>query len=69
MSELLLEAVGYYGTPWQLEAMEAGSNQPPIGPSYAKNAMPLYARQRANTIEGGSEEIQKNVIAKQVLGL
>lgn len=69
LSELLLEAVGYYGMPWQMAAMDAGSNQPPVGPSYAKNAMPLYARQRANTIEGGSEEIQKNVIAKQVLGL
>ena len=30
----------------------------------------LYkSRQRANTIEGGTEEIQKYVIAKQVLGL
>ena len=69
LSELLLEAVGYYGTPWQMAALEAGSNQPPIGPTYAKTAMPLYCRQRANTIEGGSEEIQKNVISKQVLGL
>lgn len=69
LSELLLEAVGYHGVPWQMEALDAGSNQPPVGPSYAKNAMPLYCRQRANTIEGGSEEIQKNVIAKQVLGL
>jgi hypothetical protein len=31
--------------------------------------MPLYCRQRANTIEGGTEDIKKNVIAKQVLGL
>ena len=69
LSELLLEAVGYYSSPWVMEALDAGWNQPPIGPSYAKNAMPLYARQRANTIEGGTEEIQKNVIAKQVLGL
>lgn len=69
LSELLLEAVGYYGSPWQMEAFDPGWNQPPVGPGYAKNAMPLYCRQRANTIEGGSEEIQKNVIAKQVLGL
>lgn len=69
LSELMLEAVGYYSSPWALEQLETGWNQPPIGPSYAKNAMPLYARQRANTIEGGTEEIQKNVIAKQVLGL
>jgi alkylation response protein AidB-like acyl-CoA dehydrogenase len=69
LSELMLEAVGYYSSPWALEQFETGWNQPPIGPGYAKNAMPLYARQRANTIEGGTEEIQKNVIAKQVLGL
>jgi len=69
LSELMLEAVGYYSSPWVMEALEIGWNEKPIGPSYAKNAMPLYARQRANTIEGGTEEIQKNVIAKQVLGL
>ena len=69
LSELMLEAVGYYSSPWVMEALEAGWNEKPIGPAYAKNAMPLYARQRANTIEGGTEEIQKNVIAKQVLGL
>jgi alkylation response protein AidB-like acyl-CoA dehydrogenase len=69
LSELMLEAVGYYSSPWVMEALEIGWNEKTIGPSYAKNAMPLYARQRANTIEGGTEEIQKNVIAKQVLGL
>lgn len=69
LSEVMMEAVQYYGNPWVREAMYAGWNQPPIGPDYAKNAVPLYMRQRANTIEGGSEEIQKNVISKQVLGL
>ena len=69
LSELLLEAAGYYGNPWQMGALDAGSNEPPVGPGFAKGAMPLYCRQRANTIEGGTEEIQKNVIAKQVLGL
>jgi alkylation response protein AidB-like acyl-CoA dehydrogenase len=69
LSELFLEAVGYYSSPWIMEALEDGWNEAPIGPGYAKNAMPLYCRQRANTIEGGTEEIQKNVIAKQVLNL
>lgn len=69
LSELFLEAVGYYSSPWIMEALEDGWNEAPIGPGYAKNAMPLYCRQRANTIEGGTEEIQKNVIAKQVLAL
>lgn len=69
LSELMLEAAGLYAQPWIPEALASGWNQPPIGPSSAKTAMPLYCRQRANTIEGGTEEIQKNVIAKQVLGL
>jgi alkylation response protein AidB-like acyl-CoA dehydrogenase len=69
LSELLVEAAGYYGAPWQMAALDAGSNEAPVGPSFAKGAMPLYCRQRANTIEGGTEEIQKNVIAKQVLAL
>lgn len=69
LSELLLEAAGLYANPWIPAALDSGWNLPPIGPAMAKTAMPLYCRQRANTIEGGTEEIQKNVIAKQVLGL
>ena len=69
LSELLLEVTGHYASPWQVGALEAGSNEGLIGPSHAKGAMPHYCRQRANTIEGGTEEIQKSVIAKQVLGL
>ncbi len=69
LSEIITEAVHFYAAPWVLAALDAGANEPPVGPAYAKGAMPLYMRQRANTIEGGTEEIQKNVIAKQVLGL
>lgn len=69
LSELMAEAVAHYGNPWIPAALEATWNEPSIGPKYAKNALPLYLRQRANTIEGGSEEIQKNVIAKQILQL
>jgi alkylation response protein AidB-like acyl-CoA dehydrogenase len=69
LSELQMEAVQHYGMPWVMEAMYPGWNLPSIGPAYAKTATPHYMRQRANTIEGGSEEVQKNVIAKQVLGL
>jgi alkylation response protein AidB-like acyl-CoA dehydrogenase len=69
LSEIMMEAVHHYASPWVLDALDAGWNEAPIGPDYAKNAVPLYMRQRANTIEGGTEEIQKNVIAKQVLGL
>jgi alkylation response protein AidB-like acyl-CoA dehydrogenase len=69
LSEVAMEAVQHYGLPWVMEALYPGWNLPPIGPDYAKTATPHYMRQRANTIEGGSEEVQKNVIAKQVLGL
>ncbi len=69
LSEIIMEAVHHYSTPWVMEALYPGWNLPSIGPEYARIATPLYMRQRANTIEGGTEEIQKNVIAKQVLAL
>lgn len=69
LSELMAEAAAYYGHPWIPAALDASWNEPPIGPAWAKGAVPLYMRQRANTIEGGTEEVQKNVIAKQILGL
>ena len=44
-------------------------NEPPIGPDYATRAVSHYNFGRAHSIYGGSNEIQRNVIAKAVLGL
>jgi hypothetical protein len=46
-----------------------GDNEHPIGPDYANKAAPTYFNARKTTIYGGSNEIQRNIIAKMVLGL
>ncbi|MCZ6509568.1 MAG: acyl-CoA dehydrogenase family protein [Alphaproteobacteria bacterium] len=69
ITELLLEAVGNYAHPFVREALEYGWNEEPIGPDYAAAIAPRYFNWRKASIYGGSNEIQKNIIAKAVLGL
>ncbi len=69
LTELLREAVGYYANPFVEEAQEDGWNEPPIGPAYAAPLAPRYFNWRKASIYGGTNEIQKNIIAKMVLGL
>ena len=40
-----------------------------VGPEYAHLAAPRYFNNRKTTIYGGSNEIQKGIISKMVLGL
>jgi len=69
ITELLFEAVGYYAGPFVPEALDAGWNEEPIGPDYAAPIAPYYFNWRKASIYGGTNEIQKNIIAKMVLGL
>ena len=68
ITELLFEAAGYYANPFVPEALEPGWNEEPIGPDYAAPLAPHYFNWRKASIYGGSNEIQKNIIAKMVLG-
>ncbi len=68
ITELALEAVGHYGAPY-FRGFGEGDNEHPIGPDYAHRAAPTYFNTRKTTIYGGSNEIQRNIIAKMVLGL
>lgn len=68
ITELALEAVGHYGAPY-FRGFPEGSNEYPIGPDYAHQAAPTYFNTRKTTIYGGSNEIQRNIIAKMVMGL
>jgi alkylation response protein AidB-like acyl-CoA dehydrogenase len=68
LTELMIEAVGYYGFPYNREAMEHGWNEPPIGPDYAAPLAPAYFNTRKTTIYGGSNEIQRGILAKFVMG-
>ncbi len=69
ITELTLETVGYYGMPFRNGPVADGSNLFPVGPDYAPSAGPTYLNMRKTSIFGGSNEIQRNIIAKAVLGL
>jgi acyl-CoA dehydrogenase len=66
---LTVEAVGYYTMPLQNEARQPFSNVEKVGPDHALTAFPSYLNNRASTIYGGSDEVQRNIMAKFVLGL
>lgn len=52
-----------------IEARTWGSNTKPVGPDHTLMTMPKYLNTRAQTIFGGSNEVQRNIMAKAVLGL
>ena len=65
-TELLMDVVGPYILPY--DDHEEGSNQEPVGPEYAAEAAPTYFNWRKVSIYGGSNEIQRNIVAKAILG-
>jgi len=68
ITDLLMEVVGPFALPFADEDA-TGSNQIPAGPDYAGPLAPAYFNYRKVSIYGGSNEIQKNIIAKAILGL
>jgi pimeloyl-CoA dehydrogenase large subunit len=70
-TELLLRVVGPYALPYVPDDADDGqlSNEPPAGPDWAATIAPLYFNTRKVSIYGGSNEIQRNIIAKAILGL
>jgi len=69
LDELAIEIAGYYATVPQSEARMPGSNVEPIGPANLMFATPRYLNNRAGSIYGGSNEIQRDIMARLVLGL
>ncbi len=68
LTELTLEMAGHYGAPY-FRSFGEGDNEHAVGPVWANKAAPTYYNARKTTIYGGSNEIQRNIIAKMVLGL
>ena len=68
VTELAVEAVGWYGVPFT-ELRNYDSNVVPIGGEYVDDVSPRYFNNRKTTIYGGSSEVQRNVLAKAMLGL
>jgi len=69
LDELAIEIAGTYALADQMEARQPGSNVEPIGPRHSLYAMPRYLNNRAASIYGGSNEIQRGIIARLVLRL
>jgi alkylation response protein AidB-like acyl-CoA dehydrogenase len=69
IAHLLMQTLGYYAMPFVPEAKEYGYNEEPAGPGYAAPLASHYFNIRKASIYGGSNEIQRNIIAKMVLGL
>lgn len=69
LDELQLELAGIYGLPFVPEQYDTDTPDVSIEPRFAPNAAPHYYNNRKVTIYGGTNEIQKNIIAKQVLGV
>jgi pimeloyl-CoA dehydrogenase large subunit len=69
-TELALELAGPFALPYHSEEdePEEGANDLPEGFGWADTAAPTYFNYRKVTIYGGSNEIQRNIIAKMVLG-
>jgi acyl-CoA dehydrogenase len=69
LDELAVEAAAHYGWVDQPAARQPGGNVSPIGSAEVLTAMPRYLNDRAASIYGGSNEVQRNIMAKLVLGL
>jgi len=69
LSELMMKAVGPYALPFRREVMRERSSGASIGPAYASPLAAAYLNMRKASIYGGSNEIQKNIIAQTILGL
>ena len=69
LTELMMDALGPYAEPFSREAIDEGGSAAPFAPEYAAPLAARYFNWRKTSIYGGSNEIQRNVIAKRLLGL
>ena len=69
MDEMFVDLAGYNCLPFVPEQFEDGFQGEAIGPGNTAAAALTYFNNRKLTIFGGSNEIQRNIISKAVLGL
>ena len=69
LTELMLEALALYACPDQSQLPNPTDNTSSIGPKEGEKVFERYFNYRASSIAGGTNEVQKNIVAKLVLGL
>ncbi len=69
ITEVTMHALGPGALPWHHEALAAGYTGPAWEPDYALPVSARYFNHRKASIYAGSNEIQRNIIAKAMLGL
>lgn len=68
IAEITVEALGAAGVAYDLNALHSDA-PPPLGPDDVGGIVKDHFYRRAATIYGGTTEVQRNIIAKAVLGL
>ncbi|MCP1572914.1 alkylation response protein AidB-like acyl-CoA dehydrogenase [Herbaspirillum rubrisubalbicans] len=69
LTELLMECAGPYALPFVAEALEPGYSGDTAQGELLNALAPHYLDWRKISIYGGATEVQKNIIAKMILGL
>lgn len=69
ISELMLDAAGPAALPWIPEAMHGEDVGLPAWPSYASTLAGRYFAWRKLSIVGGTDEVQRGIVARQAVGL
>ena len=69
ISSLARRAMGPYAQPFIEGALHEGWREAPVGPAEAAPLAAQYFNNRKLSIFGGSNEIQRNIISKMILGL
>ncbi|WP_395138125.1 acyl-CoA dehydrogenase family protein [Schlegelella aquatica] len=68
-TELMMLAAGPYSLPFIFEAMEAGWQGDYVGAMHCAPLASTYFNMRKTTIYGGSNEVQRNIVAQMTLGV
>jgi alkylation response protein AidB-like acyl-CoA dehydrogenase len=64
-----VDALATGGLAFEVEALEPGAAPASHGPADSPGAVAEYLHGRVYSIWGGSSEVQRNILAKSVLGL
>ncbi|WP_164662300.1 acyl-CoA dehydrogenase family protein [Tropicibacter sp. Alg240-R139] len=69
LTSLMRRAFGPDAMPFQNDYLEGGDNLDALGPENAASAAPTYFNMRKLSIFGGTNEVQRTIITKTMLGL